>query len=390
MGLKDFFFIKQKPKVEITNNTSNYDYYSTPFGTIGKGDLALPFVRAYSHSEPYIRFGTDNLFPQLINQLYYTSPLNGGIINFKANSVIGGGYIVDSKTKTAKEKVDEYRFIKQINLDKLSRQLTKDLIMHERVTLLICNKNGVKTVKRISPEKVRNNVDKTIFTVCEDWSRNIDIKQYPPYTPHCKEDSIYLYENDLVAGQEYYPIPSYCSSNNWMFLDGQMSLLQKSNILNSIFPSYFITMAKKFESDAESQAFKQTIERAKGAPEAGRIMAFVSEFPENLPNVTALPQNNNDKLFTENVTNLEANICRAHQIDPLIMGIRVSGKLGSGNELKQAYTIFEKNVVMPLRRQMTEIFNDIMVIGGFVSTIEIQNYQIIEEQIIQTKTNSNE
>jgi len=389
MNIRDFFFKKEDPKVEVIES-NNYHNFSTPFGQIGKGNLSLPYVRAYSHNEPYIRFGTDNLFPQLINQMYYTSPLNGGIINFKANSVIGGGYIINSRTKTAKEKVDEYTFTKRINLDKLSRQLTKDLIMHERVTLLICNKNGVKTIKRISPEKVRNNVDKTIFTVSDDWSRSIDIKQYQPYTPALQGESIYLYENDLVAGQEYYPIPSYCSANNWMFVDGEMSYLQKSNIINSIFPSFMITMAKKFESDNEVQAFKKTIDNAKGAPDAGRIMTFVSEFPENLPTVTALPQNNNDKLFVETVTNLEANICRAHQIDPLIMGIRVSGKLGSGNELKQSYTIFEKNIVIPLRRQMTEIFNDIMIIGGFVSTIEINNFQIIEEQIIQAKENSNE
>jgi hypothetical protein len=73
------------------------------------------------------------------------------------------------------------------------------------------------------------------------------------------------------------------------------------------------------------------------------------------------------------------------------MGIRVSGKLGSGAELMQSYSIFEKNVVMPLRRQMTEIFNDIMMIGGFVSTIEINNFQILEDNtIVQAKQNSNE
>lgn len=383
-------FKKQEKQVEVITNQPMMSTFSTPFGKIGQGNLSLPYVRANIGGEQYVRFGSDNLFPSILNQLYYTSPLHGGIINFKANSVIGGGFEIISKAKTAKEKVEEYSYTKRIYLDKLSRQLTKDLIMHERVHLLICNKNGQKTVTRLSPEKVRYNENKNLFTTSDDWSRNANLKTYPAYNPSIQGDSIYLYENDLVAGQDYYPIPSYCSANNWMFVDGEMAYLQKSNIINSIFPSFMLTMAKKFESSEEAQGFRDIIDNAKGAPNAGRIMAFVSEFPENLPTVTPLPQNNNDKLFIETITNIESNICRSHQLDPLIIGIRPSGKLGSGAELPQAYAIFEKNVVMPLRRQITEILNDIMLIGGFISKIEINNFQVIENEITQVKSNSNE
>jgi hypothetical protein len=380
-----FNFFKSKKETVTEKVTPMISEFSTPFGKIGDGNLALPFVRAYSHTEPYIRFGTDNLYPQVINQMYYTSPLNGGIINFKTNATIGGGYTLESITKTAKEKVNEYTFLKRIKFDKLCKSLTKDFIMHNRIALLICNKNGQKYITRLSPDTVRINYYKNTITVCEDWARNVNICTYPVYNPAIKEDSVYYYELEGDAGQNSYPIPSYCSSLNWCFVDGQMSYLQKSNLINSIFPSFMITMAKKFESDVEARQFKDTIEKAKGAPEAGRIMTFVAEFPENLPTVTTLPQNNNDKLFIETVTNLEANICRSHSIDPLIMGIRVSGKLGSGNELVQAYSIFEKNVIMPLRSEMEDIFNDIMLIGGYPSKIKINEFQIIDTQIIQTK-----
>jgi len=71
------------------------------------------------------------------------------------------------------------------------------------------------------------------------------------------------------------------------------------------------------------------------------------------------------------------------------MGIRVSGALGNGNELAQQYVIFEKNVVMPLRKMMTEVGNKILEIGKVNSTIEIINYQIIDEQIINMTNNNN-
>ena len=387
MNLFNIFKTKSKKETVTQTVTPMESMFSTPFGKIGDGNLALPYIRAYSHSEPYIRFGTDNLYPQLINQMYYNSPLNGSIINFKTNATIGGGYTLESITNTAKEKVAEYTFLKRIKFDKLSKALTKDFIMHNRVALLVCIlPNGQKMLKRLSPDTVRINYYKNIITISEDWSRNINISHYPIYNPAIKEDSVYYYELDGDAGQTAYPIPSYCSSLNWCFVDGQMSYLQKSNLINSIFPSFMITMAKKFESDVEAQQFKDTIDRAKGAPEAGRIMCFVSEFPENLPTVTTLPQNNNDKLFVETVTNLESNICRAHQLDPLIIGIRPSGKLGSGAELPVAYSIFEKNVIMPIRNEMEDIFNDIMLIGGFQSSISINVYQIIDTSIVASST----
>ena len=383
MNIKDFFFKKQETVTEkITPMISEY---STPFLKVGQGDLSLPYVRAYSHSEPYVRFGEDNLFSQLVNQMYHSSPLNSGIINFKTNAVIGGGYTLESITKTAKEKVAEYTFLKRIKFDKLSKQLTQDLVMHERVCLLICTKNGTKHIKRLSPETVRINYHKNIVTVCEDWSRNVNMCSYPVYNPAIKEDSVYYYEVEGIAGQSIYPIPSYCSALNWCFVDGQMSYLMKSNLVNSIFPSFMLTLAKKFESDDEMRAFKETVEKAKGASEAGKILTFVSEFTENLPTITAIAQNNNDSLFIETVTNLEMNICRAHQIDPIIMGIRVGGKLGSGAELPVAYNIFMKNVIYPLRGEMEDIFNDIMMIGNFASSIKINDFRIVDDGVTQTK-----
>jgi hypothetical protein len=68
------------------------------------------------------------------------------------------------------------------------------------------------------------------------------------------------------------------------------------------------------------------------------------------------------------------------------MGIRVSGSLGNGNELVESYNIFEKNVVMPLREMMEEVADELLFIAGINSTIKINNYQIIGEEIVD-KTN---
>jgi capsid portal protein len=380
-----FFNFNKKQEIKIEEGPL-YSAFSTPFGKIGEGNLSLPFVRGYG-SERYIRFGNDNLFPQIVNQMYFQSALNGSIINYKANATIGGGYEMTSNDTTAVQKVKEYTFIKKNKFNKLMRQLTKDLIMHGRVCIIIDPTTKDISIKRVGPEKVRVNISKTLYTISDDWARSIGMYEIVPYYVGAKEKTLFVYEIDGDAGQDIYPIPQYCSALNDAFLDGEMSYLQKSNIINSIFPSFMIKLAKKFGSQDEINQFKDTINKAKGAPNAGRIMTFVANSPDQLPTIETIPTNNNDKIFDSTLQRVDANICRAHSIDPLLMGIRISGSLGNGNELQQSYTIFEKNVVMPLREMMEEVADELLFIAGINSTIKINNYQIIGEEIVD-KTNN--
>ena len=384
MGL--FTFNRKKTEMITTETSPLYSQFSTPFGKIGNGNLSLPYVRAYG-SESYIRFGEDNLYPQIINQMYYVSPLNGSIVNYKTNAVIGGGFEIDSPDQSGVQKVNEYAFIKKNKFKKLMRQATKDLIMHGRVCILVDSTGKDIKLERVGPEKVRNNEEKTLYTISKDWARQIDQRQYPAYRPDCKEKSLWVYEIDGDAGQDIYPIPQYCSALNDAFLDGEIPYLQKSNIINSIFPSFMIKLAKKFGNQSEVDQFKATVDKAKGAPAAGRILTFIANDKEQLPEIVPIPMNGNDKLFDSTIQNKDANICRAHSIDPLLMGIRVSGSLGSGNELNEQYTIFEKNVVMPLREMVTEIGDELLSIANINSTILINNYQIIGETIVDKTEN---
>lgn len=379
-------FNKKQTTMVTTQDGPLYSQFSTPFGKIGEGNLSLPYVRGYG-SERYVRFGNDNLFPQIVNQMYFNSALNGSIINYKANATIGGGYEIISNDTSAIQKVKEYTFIKKNKFSKLMRQLTKDLIMHGRVCVIIDPTVKDISIKRVGPEKVRVNISKTLYTISDDWARSVGMYEIKPYYVGCNEKTLFVYEIDGDAGQDIYPIPQYCSSLNDAFLDGEMSYLQKSNIINSIFPSFMIKLAKKFGSQDEINQFKDTINKAKGAPSAGRIMTFVANSPDQLPTIETIPTNNNDKIFDSTLQRVDANICRAHSIDPLLMGIRISGSLGNGNELVESYNIFEKNVVMPLREMMEEVGDELLFIADIKSSIKINNYQIVDG-VITDRTSS--
>jgi hypothetical protein len=379
------FNIGKSTSVEMTE-TSSYQSFSTPFLKVKGGNLSLPYVNARQQTNGYIRFGDDNLYPQMINQLYYTSPLHSSIIDFKTNAIIGGGYELKvDENATAVDKVEVYSIERRLNLKKSLHTITKDVLLHNRKYFILrFNSLGdLVGVKSIGSEKVRRDKDGENYFICEDWWSQIEIRPIKRYSKHCKDtEQLFVYEN-LQVGQDIYPLPSYTSAFNWAFLDGEMSYLQKSNILNSIFPSFAMMFPKKPQGEEEKKAIKDTIERAKGAQNAGKAVAFFANNKEQLPTIESIPTNNLDNVFQVTTESIDSKICQAHTIDPILMGIRVSGKLGSGSDIKQAYVIFEKNTIIPMRQVVEDIVNEILAIAKVKAELVINNYQIVNEAIVE-------
>lgn len=378
MGLFGKFKKEDAPQVEV----EGYQSFSTPFLKVPGGNLSLPYIDSRYQNRGYVPFGEDNLAPQLWNQLYYSSPLHGAIVNYKTNAVVGGGYSFDETKLTAKDKVNLFAFTKKIGIKKTLNAITKDLILHERVYFILTLKNGVLTkIKRVGAEKVRTNKDKTIYSVNDDWQYSGNIKSLTPYHPNCTDgEYIYIYELESV-GQDIYPIPQYTSALNFAFLSGEMSYLQKASIQNSIFPSFAMMFPKKPQGKEEMQLIRDTVNKLKGAENAGKAVAFFANNKESLPELVNVPTNSNDELFKSTSELITEQICFAHTIDPILLGVRTTGSLGSGSDIKQAYVIFEKNVVSPLRESVTDIMNSILKIADIDTKIDIINYQIINETI---------
>lgn len=355
--------------------------YSTSFSPLPKGNLSLPYVNDYYTSSGYVLFGVDNLYPQLLNQMYYASPLHGAIIDFIHGATIGGGWEWDNK-QNGKSLIDTLTFEKTNKLKKLFSSLTRDFIIHRRVTVLIKNINGNIFYDRLDPSSIRNSGTGDYYVYSKDWSRGrVEEKSYPKWHVGTTQPvSLFVYQ-DESPGQDIYPIPRYNSVLNWVGLDSEIAFLQKANIQNSVFPSMVIRRPKEFASVEELEMFKRQIAESTGAGNAGRVLVLTGVTKDDLPEFQKVDPNSNDALFDGVAKELKNQICFAWAINPSIMGIKTEGSLGNAQELEMSYTIFEKNVIKPLREEMTDIFAAILLAGGIINTVSINDYQIIEKTI---------
>lgn len=384
MAWYDIFRAKKDNGIDVV--TTTYDAYSTPFMKVGGANLSLPYVNGRHTISGWIPFGQDNMYPELLNQMVFSSPLHGSIVDYKTNAVIGGGFELNTKETTPKDLLNLYTFEKKINLKKTARITTEQLIVHNRVyfKLIFDDKNNLTKAENISPEKVRKGRQKGCYFICEDWSTRINVQEIKKYHPTCNDpEQLFVYEVECL-GQDWYPLPKYSSALNFAFLSGELSYFAKSNIQNSIFPSFAMMFPKRPQSEEEKNVLRQTIDKLKGAQNAGKTAAFFANSQEQLPKIESIPTNSNDKLFQEASGLNTEQICFAHTIDPILMGVRTTGSLGSGSDIKQAYIIFEKNVVMPLREMVEDIFNEILHIAKLgMADFSINNFQIINEAIVE-------
>lgn len=372
--------------IEIEQPTDNYKSFSTPFQKLPTGNLSLPFVYDRYETRGYIPFGSDNLYPQYLNQTYFSSPLHGAIVDFKTNASVGGGYKIDQSKLSAKERVALYSFEKRLVLDKFIKTLTREYIVHNRSYFLITLKDGeTKSVKHVDATKVRTNKDKTLYTIAQDWTQYLQTKTYKPYDKTCKNGTYIVCFEEQSLGQDIYPLPQYTSALNYAYLSGDMSYLAKSNIQNSVFPSFAIKFPKKPQNNEELAQLQETVNKMKGAENAGKAVAFFANNKDQLPELEAIPTNQNDSLFKEASDLVTEQICFAHTIDPILLGVRTTGSLGNGSDIKQAYIIFEKNVIIPIRERIADIINKLLKISGIEAEIEIVNYQIINETIVEVE-----
>ncbi len=380
-----------KPQVQPTTNSFASLAFSTPFMKIGSNNLSMPHINKYYTANNIVMFGDDNLYPQLLNQLYYTSSIHGSIVEFITNAVIGGEYSWKLEATNGVDKVNLLTFESKIKMAKTLRMITRDYIIHKRVCIVI-NKNDkgeLVKIKRLDPSTIRNSACLTKFIYSSDWSKGmVEMKEYKRYDESINQrESIYIYQ-DETPGQDIYPIPSYNSILNLSFLDGEIAFFHKSNIKNGVFPSLAIRRPKDFSSIEDIDMFKKGISESNGAENAGRLLVLTGNGFDDTPEVVQINPNQNDKTFEQMSKDIKDNIAIAFGVNPSIMGVKTQGSLGNAQELEMSYAIFEKNVVKPTRNVIEEIINDIIYIAKIGNGVRINDFQIIEKTVQSADKNN--
>jgi hypothetical protein len=337
----------------------------TEFARINFAESKIPVFKE-NKAKNYITYGTDNKYPQMLIDLYNSSPKHGALVSQKAQ------YIAGDKTEVIANNTEQLTIandkLASINayesFDDVKAKIAADLELFDGFALeIIWNKakTSIAEIYHLPFQNVRISLDGH-YWYAEDWSdRKLDPIYYYCWNPITRENKQLYYFKMYKAGQGEYPTAPYQSALKYIEIDTEIANFH----LNSIKSGFSAqTLLQLFKGVPTPEEMRQTIKRFKenfsGTDNAGSIIIQFNDPNETPSVVNNLAPSDFDKQFDILNQTVQQEILMAHRVtSPMLFGIKTESQLGGRSELIEAYEAFQTAYIEPRQNQMDRALTSI-------------------------------
>jgi len=336
-------------------------------------------------SKEWVYFGEDNLYPQMLIELYNSSAMHHTAVDAIKDGIIGEGIKLIG---------DEYINSHGETVNDIFEKVALDYVLYAGYALnVIWNKEGTRIAEmyhlpfaNVRSGKMDEEDKVNEYFYSSDWTNT---RKYKPQsfkafdpTDNKKDNASQIYVcKGYTPGNDYYPLPEYGAANNDIDLDARVSRFHNANISNGLAPSMFVQFRNGVPTpDERAQIYREIENTFSGEDNAGRFFLAFSEPGKELE-VTPI-ENANDDYYITLEQRISSRILTAHRItSPLLLGIKdASGFSSNADEIKVAYAHFEGTVVEPKRKKILSTMGYILKLSGLNVSIEVQPSEIIIEE----------
>jgi len=355
----------------------------------------------------WVNYGDNNMYPDYLIELLNKSSKHNSIVKRKADMIAGRGWEGD-ETFIMNEHGSE-------NLNKIAYKNAYDLEVYGAYSLLVTWSKDKKSIARItyldlSKVRIAKDVDQKddpemykrqqdgieFYYVSGDWSQVRKDKYKPELfqgfsTKYNDTATQVVYVKDYRPGVNFYTLPDYIASVDWIELDKEIANFHLNGAKNGFTPSMAISFKSGIPSKEEQNRFHRQIqEKFSGTDNASKVFITYSEGADTTPEFTTLGANDNDQRFLQLEETISQNMAIAHRIPPVVVGIQTAGKLAGNTEIIEAESLFQRNVIDQKQFMIEETYNELASING-VEKLELIKTEplmpfiledvVIEEQI---------
>ena len=330
----------------------------------------------------FVSFGSNNLYPDLLIELYNNSAMHRTAVEAKTDAVYGDGI---------KQFGDEIVNQDGETMNEVFEKIVKDYILFGGFAMNVVHSRGGDTIaeyyhlpfNNVRSGKLTENDKIEEYWYSSDWKQHRKYKPtaYPAFSltdnKGEKASQIYYYF-DYTIGQFYYPLPSYVGAVNDIDTDARISRFHANNLKNGLAPSMMLTFRNGIPPLDEQQEIWRDIDNTfAGEEQAGKFFVNFSE-PGREPTVEPIRSENDDYYVTleERIT---SRILTAHRItSPLLLGIKdSSGFSSNADEINTAFAHFLGTVIIPDQEKLLKAFGKIVRGSGLNVKLEIEQSTIL-------------
>ena len=322
--------------------------------------------------EGYMQYGQNNDYPQYLLDLFNKSAKHNAIIRGKVNYIVGNGW------------VGEEAIVKKVNREETLNDLTKKVALDLELfggayIQVIWSVMGAQIAElwHCDYTKIRTNKDNTQFWYKEDWkaTRNQEKAEiYNAFNPANPQGVQILYVKEYRPGMNVYSLPGYFGALNYIESDVEVSKHVLGNAQTGFSASKLITLPNGEPSPEEKRLVSRQFDNMyTGADGKKYLLAFVNDATRK-PIVDDLGASDLTKEDFSRVDELiQTNIFSGHQItSPDLFGIATPGQLGTRQQMRDSYEIFNNTYVRYKQMQIEGVFNMLGQYAGVTVELKLQ------------------
>ena len=348
--------------------------------------------------EGWVKWGSDNLYPQFLWKLYYESPIHGGVVNSKVTYITSGGLKYsgsenwDEINKNGRSKYTLDELVEQFAIDQEVSASYYILCKYDAL-------NEIWSLEHIPFELIRVNEAENIFYYSENWatSRQNDKTKFKTYTSFfnrtsettecilCVKDKSRQYtleHNKLTSG--YYPIPSYSGGIDAILTDIEINFFRLSEVYNGYKGGTILSLNNGVPSSQEEQ--DQIVDSLKLSAtdkrKQGGIGVTFSDGKDREPSIVQLNGNDLDKRYIATESGLMQKIMISHSvINPKLFSVMQNNSLFDSN-LEADYKLFINTYAKRRQRNIADSLNYVLAqLNGMTGEIEFNEYDLFVKPI---------
>lgn len=332
-------------------------------------------------SGDFVSYGTDNLYPQYLVELFNSSPTHRALCTTIALRVYGDGFIPSD--------LDSRLLYEKWNLEDELRKACVDLKIQFGVALEVrwsLDRETVANVSHLPFENVRcgemdDNEEVQAFFYSPNWEdKGIEPTRYGRFNPETKmeEPVQILYVKPFSPGSNYYPKPDYIGALAYIELEKEIGVYHINNIRNGLAPSFAVHFSNGQPDETQQRKIKSRIERELSGPKnAGKFFITFSDSPDKKPTIDTFSASDLDKQYQFLSTETTDKIMIGHRVvSPAMFGVKTAGQLGNVQELEQAAELFDEQVTGPYRTIIKDALAPIYKAAGANAVYDVAEVEV--------------
>lgn len=327
----------------------------------------------------WVSWGTRNLYPLELSNLYYNSLTHKACVDFAVTSIMGGGIDYDAMEADESQLVPNY----QGTWDEVIESMALDYVLYGSFALQIIKNADGKTYSfyhqpisdvRCSPRDEDGVINS--YWICPDWTMT---QKYPPVEMKAfgfqEDDRIAKGEPYLYVFQKYTPelayyySPLYISGIKAIQSEVEMLRYDLRSVMNNFSASGVLTLNRVDDENERKMLLDNIQSMFTGSDSANSLMVTFKNSDEEKPVEFTLfdKQVNNVDLFNNNNERTIQRIVAAHRIPSKgLIGYDLEGASlgGDGNTLNVVYNLYNRVTSSKLRRDILNAVNNALALNG--------------------------